>query len=410
MFYSSFSGQDTLALDDKSGIRQKYDAGYGTIEGYVKGGNSVGVLGAHVQAISVKTGEVSGAVSDENGLFRLGGLDLNDIYYLYVSPVKKSDSLPGYFANVQDNFCPGSYVGSFFSRCGSEYNGKPQAIKLTSSLPHVDVGTVTIHCSLKSDALYNEQKLAEDHSPLSIYQFDSNYEEKTEQAFVGWFRNPSTTAWSDSDVFQVNYEPLISGQYFLKVSVISFALGTQLEYELDILNSARTLVSQEKSFEPIPGTGAYKTDFHAFVQFESGSYDRNNFVIRVRSKKLGTSDLSQTFPDYTSFSSGSYLPYLLITSLWDNSSGTLKPVVLTEANLSDNEACLDAPFTYAVKKAIEIDNSTKSDTDQVAAAASCGTIEPPGNGPGQSLPLLMLGFFLTLIASNVIKSRKKFLS
>lgn len=410
MFYASFSGQDTVSFDDKSGIRQKYDTSFGTIEGYVKGGQSIGVLGAHVQAISVRSGEASGAVSDENGFFRLGGLDLNDTYYLYVAPVKKSDSLPGYFANVQENFCPGSYVGSFFSKCGSENNGKPQAIKLTTTNRVVDVGTITINCSLKSDSVYNSKKLSSDNSPLTIYNYDSTYSEKTEHAFVGWFRNPSSSSWSEADIFRVNYEPIFSSQYFLKVSIISFPLGTQLEYEIDVLNSSRKVIDQKKSFESIPGTGTYKTDFHAFIQFENTSFDRNNFEIRVRSRKLGNSYLSQTFPDFASFSSGSYLPYLLVTSLWDNSSGTLRPVVLTEANLSDNEACLDAPFTYAVKKAAEVSNSSSADSDQAVSGAGCGTIEPPKSGPGSSLPLVIAGFLMSLFASNVIKSRKKFLS
>lgn len=409
MFYSSFSGQDTVSLDDVSGIRQKYDDGFGTIEGYVKGGNSVGVLGAHIQAISTKTGEASGAVSDEYGYFRLSGLDLNDSYYLYVSPVKKADSLPGYFANVQDNFCPGSYVGSFFSRCGSEFDGRPEAIKLTSTNNSVDVGTITINCSLRSNNLYNEMKLTEDYEPLEIYNLQNSPEEKLEQAFVGWFRNPSTSTWSDSDIFQVNYGSLTSSQYFMKVSVVSFALGTQLEYEVDILNAARTLVNAKRSFEPIPGTGTYKTDFHSFVQFEAVP-DRNNFEIRVRSKKLGTSDLNETFPDYSAFTSGTYLPYLIITSLWDGSTGEKVQVLIPEAILSDNASCLDAPFTYAVKKAIEIDSSTGSGEDQSVAGTGCGTIEPPRNGPGSSLPLIVFGFLLTFLASNVIKSRKNFLS
>lgn len=409
MFYSSFSGQDTVSLDDVSGIRQKYDEGHGEIEGYVKGGNSIGVLGAHVQAISTRTGEASGAVSDENGYFRLAGLDLNDSYYLYISPVKKADSLPGYFANVQDNFCPGSYVGSFFSRCGSDFDGLPHAIKLTNTNKFVDVGTLTINCSLRSNSLYNEMKLNDDFEPLEIYNLQTAPDDKFENAFVGWFRNPSTSTWSDSDIFHVDYSSLTSSQYFLKVSIISFTLGTQLEYEVDILNSVRSLVTSKRSFEPIPGTGTYKTDFHSFVQFESAA-DRNNFEIRVRSKKLGTSDLNETFPDYSSFTSGTYLPYLIITSLWDASSGTKVQVVQPEAILSDNASCLDAPFTYAVKKAVEIDSTTKSGEDQSVAGTGCGTIEPPKSGPGSSLPLLVFGFLLTFIASNVIKSRKNFLS
>src|SRR5690606_10586428 len=101
--------------------------------------------------------------------------------------------------------------------------------------------------------------------------------------------------------------------------------------------------------------GTYKTDFHSFVQFEAVP-DRNNFEIRVRSRRLGTSDLNATFPDYASFTSNTYLPYLLITSLRDASSGQQVQVISPEPILSDNASCLDAPFTYAVKKAVEIDS------------------------------------------------------
>jgi predicted Zn-dependent protease len=104
MFYSSYSGQSSLSSDDKSGIRAKYGQNYGTITGFVKGGSSIGVLGVHVQAISRKTGESIGAISDETGSFVVSGLDLNDTYYIYTSPIKNPNSLPGYFANVQNEF------------------------------------------------------------------------------------------------------------------------------------------------------------------------------------------------------------------------------------------------------------------------------------------------------------------
>jgi hypothetical protein len=161
-------------------------------------------------------------------------------------------------------------------------------------------------------------------------------------------------------------------------------------------------------------TETYNPDFEVYLPLESGSANRNNIEIKVRSKKLGTTFASQTFPSFTSFSSGTYLPYLVIVGLYDDVGGVKKPLIDTEPILSDNEACLDAPFTYAVANARNVneDSAASAQSDPAAAAAaSCGTIEPPsGGGPGSSLPLMMLGFFLAILASSLMKSRKKFLS
>lgn len=417
MFYSNFSGQSTVALDDRSGIRQKYDQSFGTITGYVKGGNHVGVLGVHVQAISGKTGDASGAISDENGFFLLGGLDLDDTYYLYTSPIKNTESLPGIYSNVQTEFCPASYVGSFFSKCGSENNGKPQGIYIRSDKPQVDVGTVTINCGLKSDESYNVQKHATSFSPITIYSYDpatASSRTRYEQAFVGWFRNPTDT-YSASDTFRVNFAPLMDTNVSMKVSVLSFALGTQLQYAVDIKNTAHAFVNNYETLR-LRGdsTGTYNIDFEAYVPFEAAA-DRNNFEISVRAKKLGTTNSSMTFPSFSSFSSSSYLPYLVIVGLYENVGGVKTPIIDNEPVLSDNENCLEAPFTYAVANAHNTNDdsaSTASNDPAAAAAAGCGTIEPPsdGGGPGSSLPLMTLGFFLAIAASSFAKTRKKFLS
>lgn len=415
MFYSNFSGQSTVALDDRSGIRQKYDQNFGTITGHVKGGDHIGVLGVHVQAISAKTGESSGAITDENGAFILGGLDLDDTYYLYTAPVKNTASLPGIFSNIQNNFCPSTYVGSFFSKCGGENDGKPQGIYIRSDRKQVDVGTITINCALRSNANYNLQKLQTTFSPVTIYQHDEatvTNETRYEQAFVGWFRNP-TDSYSDPDIFKVNLAPIVNPNLYLKVSIVSFPFGTQLQYSVNIKNTARTLVNNYETLRYNSTTETYSTDFESYLQLENGASDRNNFEISVRAKKLGTSYSSQTFPSFTSFSSSSYLPYLVIVGLYENNGGLKEPIVDTEPVLSDNESCLDAPLTYSVANARNVnDDSAVTTNDQsAAAAASCGTIDPPSSGgPGSSLPMMILGFFLAVLVSSITKTRKKFLS
>ena len=410
MFYSSFSGQSSLGYDDKTGIRKKYDRSFGRITGTIRGGNHIGVLGTHVQAISRKTGKASAVISDENGNFELGGLDTEDTYYLYTSPIKNTNSLPGYFANVQTKFCPASYVGSFFSRCGGDERGKPQGISLTENRPEVDVGVVTINCDLKTDLKYNTQKLKSTFSPITIFTYEP-HNEKVEQAFVGWFQNPSSNAWSVADKLRVDFSQLQGSGLEVKFSIVSFPLGTQLEYRVGLKNSVYEYFNNQDTLKLSPLNRTYDADFEYTVPLSLNGAN-NIFEISISSRRLGSSYLAATFPSFETFTSSKHLPYLLIVSLSENISGISSPVVNTESFLSDNSSCLDAPYTHAVTKNKEASTGSALVNEQsmAGAAASCGTIDPPGSGPGSSLPLMTLGFILALLASSALKSHKKFLS
>lgn len=411
MFYASFSGQSTVSPDDRAGIRSKYDE-FGSIFGYVKGGNSIGVLGAHVQAISRNTGEAIGAISDETGYFKISGLDLNDTYYLYTSPVKNSESLPGYFANTQDNFCPGSYVGSMYSSCGREHDGKPSPIVLSEADPSIDVGTISISCGLRSDQNYDYQKLQTTFQPLTILDYAN--EHRTEKAFVGWFRKTSSTSWSAYDVFTIDLSgyPVSGSAKYLKLSLNSFPFGSLLEYEMTVKRNGGLVSSAARGLSYSSSTETYNTDFSSYVSLSSTA-SQNIFEVNIRSRKLSTSYASQTFPAFQQFTSDQHMPYMVVASVYENTTSGLQALADTQANWSDNESCLDAPFTYAVSKAKETSGSASSTADQdqsVAGSAGCGTIEPPRNGPGNSFPLMTAGFLLVLLASSLRKSRKNFLS
>lgn len=407
MFYSAFSGQSTVSMDDRSGIRQKYDSSYGRITGYVKGGSQIGVLGAHVQAISRKTGEASGAISDETGAFTLGGLDLDDSYYLYVSPIKNPSSLPGYFANVQTEFCPAAYVGSFFTACGRENDGKPQGVTLTADAPAIDVGVVSISCSLRSDEDYSYEKLQTSFQPVTIY--DYGLDQKREKAFVGWFRSsPSSMA----DVLKIDLSDFneVSGNpKFLKISLVSFPLGSQLEYTMSVKKDGVLEPGAGRALSYSSTTETYNPDFETYISLDSVT-SRNNFEISLESKRLSNSYAAQTFPSYMQFANDQYLPYLIIAGIWEQSGAQLRPMLDTSALLSDNNACLDAPFTYAVSPARDANDDSSLSAREGVTAAGCGTIEPPSSGPGSSLPLIVLGFMFALLPSLLAKSRKKFLS
>ncbi len=409
MFYSSFSGQSTVAYDDISGVRKQYDSGYGQIYGYVKGGNSIGVLGAHVQAISRKTGEVVSAITNENGYFLIGGLNLDDTFYLYTSPIKKQESLPGYFANVQSQFCPASYVGSFYSACGSEHDGFAQGINLSSAQTSVNVGVVTINCALRTQTEYHYQKLQTSFSPLTI--FDYAQETKFEKAFTGYFRSTSSAAWSVSDHLVVdlrNYSNLSGNPKYLKVSLVSEPLGDQLEYVMNFSQNSVSLPGFQKEISFDASTGTYNTDMSALLPL-SASASENIFDLAIKARRLSNYYIAQTFSSPTLFTSTTHMPYLVIASVWEFSGGEYRPLIDSGPVLSDNQACLEAPYTYAVTRS-NVPSESQSNitpTDAAALGAACGTIEPPKNGGGGSnLLLIATGFLMVAIS----KRAKKFLS
>jgi hypothetical protein len=375
----------------------------------VKGGSSIGVLGVHVQAISRKSGESIGAISDESGSFVIGGLDLNDTYYIYTSPTKNPNSLPSYFANAQNEFCPGSYVGSFFSPCGREFDGKPTPINLTQETSTIDVGTITINCALRSDQDYSYQKLQSNFTPITI--FDYALENRHEMSFVGWFRKTTSSTWSSADVFKVDLSSFnVTGAVKkIKFDLIAFPFGTQREFQMSVYQNGNASPLATKTLSFIPLTQTYTNDMSVTLPL-AYAITENIFEIHIKSKRLGSSIVAMTFPSAFDFSNDSYLPYLVNVSLMENVNSNLSPIIDTEPVLSDNESCLDAPFTYAISKTEPQESPATIGEDQTVAAASCGSIDPPQNGPGQSMPIMAIGFFLLVILTNSLKGRKKFLS
>jgi hypothetical protein len=407
MFYSHFPGQATLSPDDAAGVRHKYaPSAHGRISGTVKGGGGVGVLGVHVQAFSRRTGESIGAITDQSGNFTIGGLPLDDTYYLFTSPLRNRGALPDYFANAQVNFCPGTYVGSFFSGCDKESEGYPTPIELTSQRRSVSVGTVTINCGLKTALEYNTEKLRTAFTPVTVHDFARD--QRTEAAFVGFFKAVSNFNWSSSDLLEVDLRGYPSPvNKHLKLHLIGQKLGSQLQYEVSVERDG--VITGPVTWQYSQLTKTYENDIEVVLPL-SAQASRNLFQVRVRARRLSNTEVMQSFPSSDQFSSGRQLPYLLISSISESVSGSLVPVLGNmELNLSDNESCLDAPFTYAVARARSTD-TTSNTAGQAAAGAGCGTIEPPDDGPGPPGATLLIGFLLALLGSSVLKRGKNFLS
>lgn len=411
MFYSTFPGQSELAADDEAGIRNKYESGHGKIYGYVKGGNQIGVLGVHVQAISRARGEAISGISDENGYFEIGGLDLNDTYYLYTSKLKNLEALPGYFANVQSEFCPASYVGSFFSACGRQNDGLPQGINITSTQKSVDVGVVSINCTMRSQEDYNYEKLQSSFSALPI--FDYAQEPRWEKSYVGFFRQSelSTVTYTASDKFEVDLSSVASpsGKTF-RLRLISQIMGNPLEYHMVVKKNGSQISGSPFQRSTNSPEGTFKLDLAATVAL-SATASTNIFEIEIKARKLSSSYAAYSIPDVLNFGSEQNLPYLLVMDV--QSGGSL--LLDTGAELSDNFSCLDAPFTYPVKKSTAISEETSATAsgqgEAAVVAASCATLRPPsGPGPGSFSLVFAFGFFCSLLLSRFVKRNKNFLS
>ena len=412
MFYSNFPGQSELAADDIAGIKNKYNSGHGQIVGSVKGGAHIGVLGVHVQAISRKTGEAIGGISDENGDFVIGGLDLNDTYYLYTSPLKNLEALPGYFSSMQTAFCPGSYVGSFFSACGRENDGLPSGINLTTLAPSVNVGEISINCTTRTQENYNLEKIGENFSALSIFNYAD--EQRWEKSYVGYFHmtDLSTSLFSAADKLTIDLSGLEqpNGKK-LKIRLISQPLGHALEYAMDISQNGLLLSGSPFGKTLNSPEGTFQLDLAPSFALSSTS-SQNIFEIGIQAKKLSSLSTSYSIPDFSRFASQVNLPYLLILSL-ESSGG---PLLDSGSVLSDNSSCLDAPFTYSVEKSeVASDKTTSASSSQDAAvAAACSTVGhnsgPPGPGSGPFITLVTLGFMLTWLGSRIVKRGKNFLS
>jgi hypothetical protein len=402
MFYSNFQGQSTLGSDDKAAIRSKYASGLGKISGYMKGGKSVGVLGVHVQAFSRKTGESVGAVTNQDGFFEIDGLDLNDTYYLYSSPIKNEQSLPGYFSNTQTQFCPASYVGSFYQSCGKENEGLPSGINLTPTRHQAFLPTVTINCNLKVQDEYTYQKLQTTFAPMTVFEYEPSAP-KYEQSFVGFFPTPTSDNWMKDETLKIDLGQFPTSQVSgkrLKLKLLSQAFGNLLEYDMRFerngveIPSARQTMSQTS-------VGTYSIDL--LQDFALSTIPAENiFTVILRARRLPAVFVNRTYPSSSLFTTTKSLPHLIVASI-ESSSG---PMIDTQSVLSDNNACLDAPFTYAVKGTSD-SAEEKTSTSSDSSISSCGTIDPPkGGSGGASLALLAFGFIFV----QLIPRTKKFLS
>lgn len=409
MFYALSYGQSQIAPDDKAGVYSIYPTGdttKGLITGKVIGGKSLtSVFGAHVQAISLKTGQISGAsISDIDGSFTINGLSKNDQYYIYTRPIAIV-GLPSRYNNVRFDYCNSSkkYRGSFFQSCGSSGEGYPQTVNLNTS--SVNVGNITIRCNLDVPVEYMQGK---DITPAT-FDLQTSVSSGVGNAFVGFFSSQDITL-NSVDYFKLGY----SG-----VDWDSLSAAGNLYVELKVLN--QSFYSPFKANVSVKRSGVSTAVTPNYVQESDGALNLET-IVRIPINRLVPSDndieISVTpeimeFPSFPAglpytkadyFPAGSYfedsLYFYLVTAsiVRDDGGGTYTLVSYKNQVTTDNSSCPDAVNTYALTTYTA--NGTSSGSSKKRDdGGGCGTVDMSGgsgNGPG--------GFFIGLIFSLILYS------
>jgi hypothetical protein len=416
MFYSLSRGQSQISDDDKSGIYSLYPNGNSTkskLSGKIVGGSSlIAVFGAHVEAISQKTGKVAGAtISDTDGTFVINGLERNDSFFIYTSPLVLM-GLPARYNNARFNFCHSSskYRGSFFQSCGSSSEGFPQAIKLTAA--ETNIGNITIRCSLDVPIDYIQNKNADP----AIFDLQAFTPRGVGNSFVGFFSSQdlsnSTTDRFKIDLSNTDWDAIsASGNLKLEVKISNQNFYSAYKATLTVKSGTGTnYASAAYTVEP---DGWLNLDTTIRANITRGGTSANVFEIMVKPESMifpnFPADLTESdqpkskedyFPVYSSFEDSMSLYLLTTTIVKDNGDGTFTQVASRIDQMSDNSKCPDANNTYSLTDYSVKRNST-SDSNAVKKSKdgllACGTVDLDNNSGGGPF-----GFFVGLILSLIL--------
>ena len=387
MFYQLSKNQHNIKQDDKSAVTVLYPTAVslGSISGKIVGGERLlGVFAAHVQAISRSSGLVAAsALSDEDGTFVIGGLPLNDEYYIYVGPSKYLAAQTSYYQTARTNFCSGGgeYRGSFFESCHEDEMGHPNAVTLDSSNIAQNLGMITIKCDL---SIPDEMRT---DSEMNIIIDNSH----TGGAIVDYFATAGGAA------HRITYDLTgyaIPSDLYFDLKLITQTIYSTGDYKVNIYLN--------KSYSDVLDTPDVTYDNSGATSDLSinGSFEvtASIFTVEVIAESaLPAGNFGDFFSDAYSFADD-YNFYLLSYGLKTFSAGQYYPIPISGHNGGDNAYCPKAQNTYTV-----VSNSTDYvpqqliSKEEMVPGTSCGSIDID-EGPGGSGPMsLALGFFMIFL-------------
>lgn len=416
MFYSLSRGQYKINSDDQAGLYSLYPTGSlskGSLTGTIMGGKNLSpVFGAHVQAISIKTGKVAASsVSEVNGRFRIDGLSQNDQYLLYTSPIKPI-GLPTNYANVKSDFCESSkkYRGSFYQSCGANAEGFPQALRLASGL--LEVGKVTIRCGLDVPPEYFQTK----GSATPQFDVNSYSPNGLGGSFVGFFSDAEMASGTAQDKFRLNLSGIsdwntvsTSTSLFVHLKIRNQMLYSPFKANVSVTRSGVTTAVVPKYNQESDGWMNVETD--VYVPINRATSSDNDFTIQVTPEDMRTAlpagipyTRTDYFPSLDEFGDSLYFYLAIADIVKSNGDGTYTQVSSRSDILSDNTNCPDAINTYALTDYTA--KGTPSDSSERKKAAACGTVDMDNGasgGPGGFMVGLILSFIISYALSRYSK-------
>ncbi len=415
MFYALSLGQSSLGDDDKAGLYAIYpngDSTKGILSGTIVGGKNLAVVfGAHVQAISIKTGKVMGAsISELNGKFTINGLPKNDQYIIYTSPITQI-GLPTNYASVRSDFCESSrkYRGSFFQSCGSSSEGFPQSINFNSST--LDVGKITIRCNLDSPPEYLQSKGVTPNS----FDISSYTTTGLGGSFVGFFSSSELTNGSPNDYFHLDLSPVSdwssissSSSLFVELKILNQPFYSIYKPALTSVKRASGTTTLAASYiDEGDGWINMNTVAHIPIRINPAQASDNDFEFGITAVQTFSAGIPYAkidlFPDFDHFEDSLKFYLATATVVKRNDDGSYTQVSSKSESLTDNTQCPDAINTYALTNYSAQGTPSSSDRKK---ALGCGTVDMDNGGAGGPGGF-MVGLFFCFIVSYALSRYSK---
>lgn len=392
MTYSIFKNQYDIHEDDRSGIGSLYSLNSATgISGNIVTKGFDPVYGAHVQALDLDKNEiVAGVFADEQGYFRIDGLDGGVSYALYITPIRSKENLPSFLKTYEGDICNGkSFAPSFFSKCGGRGAGRAQVIQAKAG-ETVEVGFVAVRCATNVDPQYLSQKVRGEDSFLFFDYFD-HYKSST--SFTGYF-SPKEVSDSKADNLKIDLSGLSVdglGQAYIKLNFSFENLGSALFVETNISSSES---GYNQTFQPEQDieSGKYLLDYQAIVPLSADAGD-NVFELSLVPSELSSKEKSEIFASPKVLTNENAIYFVSAQVMVSGPDGLEAVQTWSSSPYEDNSACLEGELGQTTQSYSPV--STSSDYSDQAQPLSCGTVDfDGGNSGGGGMGSFVLGLIL----------------
>ena len=413
MIYSIFKNQYDVHEDDIAAIQTIYSDNDepGVLAGRVVAGDFVGIFGLQVEVFSAITNQIiQSQMTDKYGKFYIENLPINHSYYLKISSILNSSTLPDYFKNINNQLCAQKdFQASFVTKCGPRSKGRPQVYYLSESTDYLDLGDLTIRCDENLDTNYYALKF---ESAGTFYQMNKTSSINT--VFQGHF--------SASEVLQLNSE----SDYFL--------LDYSDREDLDSSNTVRITINAAEHKSGYDLYAYAKRNDSSYTKYElnssgvsnkkevvltidlalSNDSSQNIFQLIITPQAFDSDDIYEIFstPNLMLGKEGSYSISAIVGSLDSNMFSSLED--FSDYPYEDNASCVEGTVEYSAQPYVSLTDgySGESGDDSDLTGISCGTIQDINNHgpPGGGLMSFVIGFSLLLSFSFISNNIHKFLS